>query len=404
MSKKHYILVGRTSEAIASGILGEFGQNPNLTITAPTNVIQSRFGTFGDGESIFELFVDGKLPDHPIEQNLSEAEKKEIEKDLKGAHITIVHSISGDNTSSRATSLLDGVYDLKDAYGVGSITVIAPHLPFMRNDRRFRKVNSNGEEISQRNAISGRNYARRLKQEGADTVVGFDPHSRDGVKHYRDYFTAANSHFISIADFVAANFARDHDVVDPSGDWMVACGSPDGLNKASDFGIARAKKVGISLYKGTAFDGVTMKNAVEDIPYMFGIAKERINDKETRIIDFSGNVAGKTGLLVDDIYSSGGTTIQGAQRLREEGASACFAYATHGVLTGNAIEKLLNEPSIDSVMLTDSIPGAVEKLQRAGVMHVGSKFKVISLAEPVVAEINKDHAAYPKHVWPVKRL
>jgi hypothetical protein len=75
MERNHFIIVGRTSDAIADGILRDFGQGPGLRVDRPGNVFQSRFGTFGDGESIFELFVEGKLPDHPIAQQLSEPEK-----------------------------------------------------------------------------------------------------------------------------------------------------------------------------------------------------------------------------------------------------------------------------------------------------------------------------------------
>jgi phosphoribosylpyrophosphate synthetase len=402
MKRNHFIIVGRTSEAIAEGILRDFGQGPGLRVDQPGNVFQSRFGTFGDGESIFELFVEGKLPDHPIAQRLSEPEKHTIAQNLQGAHVTIVHSTSGENTSSRANSLLDGIYDLKHNYRVGSITLVSPHLPFMRNDRRFRKTVHNPDgttvEMPQRNAVGGRNYARRLRQEGLDRVVALEAHSRDGVQHYRDFFQQENAvfagrssvDFINTAEFFAENFARANNIVDANGDWQIACGSPDGLNKPRDYGIMRAKRFALNLYANTKFAGGNLQTPIQELPFMFGIHKERINEKTTEIVNFYGDVAGKDCIIIDDIYSSGGTTIEAAKALKERGAKTVRAIATHGVLVNGALKKMLESAVLDEVHVTDTVTSVNEKAVQYHLLGHPKLF-IHSVSPLINEQIERDH-------------
>ena len=391
MAKKHFIIVGRTSPAIAQSITQQFGcfdeDTNGLLIDRPCNVFQSRFGTFGDGESIFELFVDGKLADHPIEQRLSEAQKQEIEQNLRGSHVTIVHSMSGDNSSSRANSLAHGIADLKQVYGVSSISLIAPQLPYMRNDRSFSKKTEDGETIKQRNAVACLRYAQYLKFVGAEHVVNFEPHSRDGVKHYKNVF-GDNAVFINTGAFFAEDFKASHSIFTADNRLAVCVGAPDGLNKPHDFGIHRAKNFAMTLFKGTAFATFAHSTPIEQIPCMFGIHKQRVSEKETKVVRFAGDVKGKHAVIVDDIFSSGGTTIEAAKSIKENGAIKVTAIATHAVLVNGALQKMLDSPYIDELWMTDTIPSAFEKAEEY-TNH--PKLRVKTVAPLVAAEIQKNH-------------
>lgn len=404
--QKHFVIVGRTSPAIAHSIVEKFSDatiaQDTPAITRAGNVFQSRFGTFGDGEAIFELFAEGKLSDHPIEQNLPESQKRKILRDMEGAHVTIVHSISGENTSSRALSLLDGVYDLKNEYGVESISLIAPHLPFMRNDRRFKKQLDDGTVQVQRNAIASKNYARRLKNEGVDQVIGFEAHSKDGVANYQEFF-GNRATFINTGDFFAEDFAKKLQLVDLQGDWAVAVGAPDGLNKPKDYGIARAKSFGMALYAGTKYGHYKNKNGVEEIPYMFGIHKERINANKTKIVQFYGEVEGKHCVLVDDILSSGNTTIQAAQELKRRGAAKVTSITTHAVVPGDALKNIMACKAIDQVCLSDTIPGAREKAI-AGNFDRRRKLVIKTIAPIVDKEIGLIHGDELQWAYPLREL
>lgn len=391
MAKKHFIIVGRTSPAIAQSITRKFGcfddSNGGLLIDRPCNVFQSRFGTFGDGESIFELFVDGKLPDHPIEQILTESQKQEIEHNLRGSHVTIVHSISGDNTSSRANSVAHGIADLKEKYGVASVSLIAPQLPYMRNDREFSKTNKQGEEIKQRNAVACRRYAQYLKFVGTDHVVNFEPHSRDGVKIYKSTF-GDDAVFINTGAFFAEDFKSSHSMFTADDRLAVCVGAPDGLNKPDDFGIHRAKSFAMTLFAGTAFATFSHSTPIEQIPCMFGIHKERKSEKVTKVVRFVGDVKGKHAVIVDDIFSSGDTTIKAAEAIKENGAIKVTAIATHAVLVNGGLQKMLGSPDIDELWMTDTIPSAFEKAEDY-TNH--PKLRIKTVAPLVVAEIQKNH-------------
>ncbi len=219
----HIIILGRVSDDIAQAALREYGAE---------NVIQSRFGTYPNGEANFELFVDGKLDDHPLEQHFSDDEKAEFESRISnGAYITIIHSMSGaghvdrvnfqkkvrkifanaaniirlisnsdidalrkalprvlrmSNATSRAYSLKSGIWKLKQD-GAGVISVIAPKWAFDRQDRRFRSKDGR----DQYNSVTAGEFPDELRlahpngEAGADRFTVFDVHSNDSYNLIR---------------------------------------------------------------------------------------------------------------------------------------------------------------------------------------------------------------------------
>jgi ribose-phosphate pyrophosphokinase len=72
-----------------------------------------------------------------------------------------------------------------------------------------------------------------------------------------------------------------------------------------------------------------------------------------------GSVEGKTCVLVDDIVDSGGTLCNAAAALIENGAKRVLSYVVHGVLTGQAVEKITSS-KIEKLVITDSIPATDE--------------------------------------------
>ncbi len=68
-----------------------------------------------------------------------------------------------------------------------------------------------------------------------------------------------------------------------------------------------------------------------------------------------GDVSGRHCILIDDIIDSGGTICNAADALLARGARDVSAYATHGVLSGAACDRIANS-SLSSLTLTDTIP------------------------------------------------
>ena len=68
-----------------------------------------------------------------------------------------------------------------------------------------------------------------------------------------------------------------------------------------------------------------------------------------------GEVEGKTCIIVDDMVDTAGTLCQAAGALKEHGAIGVYAYCTHPVLSGKAIENVENS-TMDEMVVTDTIP------------------------------------------------
>ncbi|WP_375654963.1 ribose-phosphate pyrophosphokinase [Bartonella sp. AA83SXKL] len=84
------------------------------------------------------------------------------------------------------------------------------------------------------------------------------------------------------------------------------------------------------------------------------VDKRRENPGESEVMNIIGDVSGKDCLLLDDIVDSGGTLCNAASALLKHGANSVTAYITHGVLSGNAIERIANS-EMKELVITDSI-------------------------------------------------
>ena len=100
------------------------------------------------------------------------------------------------------------------------------------------------------------------------------------------------------------------------------------------------------------------------------IDKRRSEDGTAEVMNVIGDVEGRTCIMQDDIIDTAGTITKGASALKANGAERVFACAVHGVLSGQAIEKIERSP-IDKLIVTNTIP-----LSPAGV----ACSKIISLS------------------------
>jgi ribose-phosphate pyrophosphokinase len=104
------------------------------------------------------------------------------------------------------------------------------------------------------------------------------------------------------------------------------------------------------------------------------IDKRRERANEAEVMHIVGNVEGKNCLLIDDMIDTAGTICKGALALKEKGARKIIASATHGVLSGNAIQNLIGS-AIDEVVVTNTLKISDEKrFPRMRVLSVGSIF------------------------------
>ena len=85
------------------------------------------------------------------------------------------------------------------------------------------------------------------------------------------------------------------------------------------------------------------------------IDKRRPKPNVAKVMNIIGDVEGRSCVLVDDLVDTAGTLCQAARALKEDGASKVVAYCTHPVLSGNALENIMNS-ELDELVVTDTIP------------------------------------------------
>jgi ribose-phosphate pyrophosphokinase len=85
------------------------------------------------------------------------------------------------------------------------------------------------------------------------------------------------------------------------------------------------------------------------------INKRRKSGSEVETSHIIGSVKGKTVLMFDDMIATGGTVVQAAELVMQQGAKRVIAAATHGVMAGKAIEKL-QSPAVSEIVVTNTVP------------------------------------------------
>lgn len=109
------------------------------------------------------------------------------------------------------------------------------------------------------------------------------------------------------------------------------------------------------------------------------IHKERrptkISDRQNATMMLVGDVANRTCILVDDLADTSNTITRAAKLLKREGAKMVYALITHGVLSGDAIERI-NASALDKVVVTNSVPQEehVKNCPKLKVLDVGHIF------------------------------
>jgi ribose-phosphate pyrophosphokinase len=107
------------------------------------------------------------------------------------------------------------------------------------------------------------------------------------------------------------------------------------------------------------------------------VDKRRPAPNISEVMNIVGDVDKKTAVIVDDMIDTGGTLVKAAEALSKSGAKAVYACATHGVLSGSAVEKI--EGSVlKEVIITNSIAWNGQS----------KKIKVLSVA-PILGEAIK---------------
>ena len=247
----------------------------------------------------------------------------EINENVRGKDVFLIQP-----TCAPTNDNLMELIVMADAFRRSSasrITAVIPYFGYARQDRRPR---------SARVAISAKVVADMLTVVGIDRVLTVDLHA-DQIQGFFDSP-------VLVDDIEDQRFEN----------LMIV--SPD------IGGVVRARAVAKTL-------GVDL--AIID--------KRRPKANQSEVMHIIGDVEGRTCILVDDMVDTAGTLCHAAKALKANGAAKVFAYSTHAVLSGRAIENLENS-ELDELVVTNTIPlsAAAQACTRIRQLDIG----------PIVAE------------------
>jgi len=288
-----------------------------------TQIAQTVCGLYGSGEPYTEIFKGAP------EYFASHAES------IKNAHAVILQSASAD-AGNDTLHILQLAHTLK-RHGATKITAVMPFAPFARQDRDFANKFC---------SVTADLFPKLLRAAGVDSVITLTPHSKSAVGFFEDAF-GSNFTAIAATDLFAEDIRRQL-----GSDSLTLCiGAPDGAEKPADEGQARARSLVQRVFN-------TAAARPDD---MYRISKVHTAASATKITSFDGNVTGKDCVIVDDMIDGGSTMLNAARELKRQGAKSVHAYATHGILSGNALEKIMMDGAIDALVVTDTMPDTADK-------------------------------------------
>jgi len=260
-----------------------------------------------------------------------------IQENVRGVDVYVVQSTCAP-VNDNLMELLVVVDALKRA-SAGSITAVIPYYGYARQDRK----------VAPRTPITAKLVADLITSAGVQRVVAVDLHAGQ----IQGFFDCPFDHLYAnsvVLDYLEARF-KGHDVVFVSPD-------AGGVERTRVY----AKRMNAEL-------------AIID--------KRREKANVSEVMNIIGEVEGRDCVILDDMIDTAGTLCNAAQALKDHGAQRVFAAATHGVLSGPAIARIVAS-SLEEVVVTDTIP-----LSKAA--EESGKFKVLTVASLLGEAIKRIH-------------
>jgi len=260
-----------------------------------------------------------------------------ILENVRGRDVFIVQPISSPVNKSLMELLI--MIDAAKRASAQRITAVIPYFGYARTDKKDQP----------RVPITARLVADLITVAGANRVLTLDLHAGQ----IQGFFNIP-------VDELTALYILSH--------YFAEKKMKNLLVVATDIGISkRARDVAERLNAPLAI-----------------IEKRRIgNTDKSETLHIIGNIDGQRVLLVDDEIDTGGSITSAARALAEQGAKEIYACCTHPILSGPAVERLVNSP-LKEVVVTDSVP--IPEAKRI------PKITVLPLASVIGEAIHRIHA------------
>jgi ribose-phosphate pyrophosphokinase len=256
----------------------------------------------------------------------------EIKQNVRARDVFVVQSTCNP-TNENLMELLIMVDALKRA-SAERISAVIPYFGYARQDRRPR---------SSRVPISAKLVADLLQTVGVDRVLTMDLHA----DQIQGFFNIPVDNIYASPVLLGDLRLKNYD------DLIVVSPDVGGVVRAR----ALAKQLGCDL-------------AIID--------KRRPKANVSEVMHVIGEIDGRNCVIMDDMIDTAGTLVKAAEVLKERGAKQVYAYCTHPIFSGPAIDRIAKGDALDEVVVTNTIPlsPAAEQCQ---------KIRKLSVA-PLIAE------------------
>ena len=190
------------------------------------------------------------------------------------------------------------------------VTAVTPYFPYVRSDKKDEP----------RISITAKLVADLLKTAGADRVMSMNLHS----PQIQGFFNIPSDHLLA---------------------GKIMCDAAASFDTSN--GVVVAPDAGSAKHAGHYAKRLNLPLAILD--------KRRSDDNEKPSMEnIIGDVKGKDAFIFDDEVASGGSLIEAAEMLEKNGAKNIYAFCVHGVLSGNAKERIQNSV-IKNLVVTDTV-------------------------------------------------
>ena len=258
------------------------------------------------------------------------------EENIRGCDVFIIQSTNGPSENIMELALM---VDAAVRASADTVTVVMPYFGYGRQDRKDQP----------RVPISSRVMVDILTALGTDRIITLDLHSTQ-IQGF------ANIPFDNLYSRSVLYSAIKNENLDPKHSVVLA---PDiGSVKMSQ---GYAKTLGM---------------------YFALIDKRRFAPNQAEVNHLIGELEDMDVLIIDDMIDTAGTTVNAAKAAMEKGAKSVTAVATHGVLSGPAIDRL-NKSDIKRIIITDTI--SIDEDKKI------DKIKIVSVASIFGEAVNRIH-------------
>ena len=238
-----------------------------------------------------------------------------FEENIRATDVFIIQP-----TNSPGDNIIELVLTIDAAVRASAktVTAVIPYFGYGRQDRKDKP----------RVPISSRVMVDLITATGADRIITMDLHSTQIQGFATIPFDHLYSRMVLLDSIKAIN-------LDPKNSTVL---SPDvGSARMSQ---AYAKRLGM---------------------HFALIDKRRYAPNKAEVVHLIGDLDGKDVLIIDDMIDTAGTTVNAANTAKENGANSVIAIATHGVLSGPAIDRIKNSP-IKQLIFTDTVSISEDKI------------------------------------------